>query len=83
MTHTQFAEINTSGIESLHESADGRREIKRLRRALEFYANEVRYHGPNQPPIPGDPYEPQDGSYILDVTKDYGRIAREALANES
>jgi hypothetical protein len=52
----------------------------RLRLALQFYADERRYQGPNQKPIADDPYQPDPTfPYILDVTRDWGSIAREAL----
>jgi hypothetical protein len=71
------AEMVAAAIEADRESTTAR--YVKLRKALEFYTDKRRYHGPNQPPIPDDPYEPQDGSYILDVGKDYGRIARQAI----
>lgn len=52
-------------------------------RALEFYANPKRYEGPNTSPIPNDPFQPDNLSYRLDVTRDGGRIARAALENHS
>lgn len=48
-------------------------------RALSFYADQQRYRGPNQRPIPGDAWPDSDG-YRLDVTRDGGAIARAALA---
>lgn len=54
-------------------------EITRLRTALEFYADPRRYDGPNQQPIPDDPYAKPDAAYIMDVTRDHGSIAVKAL----
>ena len=55
-------------------------EIARLRGALEFYSQEDRYHGPNQPRLEGDRFTPEDNPYRTDVLRDGGRIARAALA---
>jgi hypothetical protein len=51
-----------------------------LVRALEFYADPLRYDGPNQRVIGDDPYTPKDRGYLQDVTRDNGDIARAALA---
>jgi len=55
-------------------------EVVKLRRALRFYADPRRYHGVNQR-IDGEPdeYQPQDQPYLLDVSRDGGRIAAKAL----
>jgi hypothetical protein len=53
--------------------------IAALREALGFYANEARYRGPNQHPLPDDPYAPADSVYIWDVSRDGGSIARHAI----
>jgi hypothetical protein len=50
-----------------------------LVRALEFYADPKRYDGPNQHPLPDDPYARPDAAYIYDVTRDHGAVARAAL----
>jgi uncharacterized protein DUF551 len=49
--------------------------------ALRFYAEPKRYLGPNQDPIPNDPFAPTNSVFIFDVTKDAGNIARNALQN--
>lgn len=54
-------------------------KIERLRKALSFYADGRRYQGPNQKPIPDDPFAKEDAVYILDVTRDGGSIASRAL----
>lgn len=48
-------------------------------RALEFYADQRRYDGPNQRPIDGDPHADDGAVYIKDVTRDHGAIAIAAL----
>jgi hypothetical protein len=55
-------------------------EIERLRLALSFYADGRRYQGPNQRPIPDDPFAKPDAVYINDVTRDNGSIAARALS---
>ena len=55
-------------------------EGERLRHALGFYSQPVRYDGPNQTPIPGDSYTTADSAYMNDVCRDGGEIARAALA---
>jgi hypothetical protein len=57
-------------------------EVERLREALRFYADKRRYQGPNQRPIPDDPFATADAVYMLDVTRDGGTIARAALTQE-
>ena len=54
--------------------------IEELERALGFYADPRRYNGPNQKPIPDDPFAKPDRVYIQDVSRDNGEIARAALA---
>ena len=58
-------------------------EAMRLaREALAFYADESRYHGPNQPIKVPDKWSEEVGlsAYRLDVTGDHGVIASKALA---
>ena len=62
------------------ERDEARAEVEGLRSALGFYSQPVRYDGPNQRPIPGDPYTAADSAYMNDVCRDGGEIAREALA---
>jgi hypothetical protein len=58
-------------------------EIERLRFALAFYADERRYLGANQwCPDETDAYQPEGLGYRLDVTRDYGNIARKALNHD-
>lgn len=54
-------------------------EVARLRAALKFYADERRYRGPNQPAFDGDEFTTDAGPYMVDVSRDWGRIARAAL----
>ena len=55
--------------------------IAELERALSFYADPQRYRGPNTQPIPSDPFTPErDFPYLWDVTRDGGKIARDALS---
>jgi hypothetical protein len=58
-------------------------EVSRLRMALAFYADPLRYEGANMRPILDDPYQPENLVYRLDVTRDFGKIAREALGEKS
>ena len=62
------------------ERDEARAEVEGLRSALGFYSQPVRYNGPNQRPIPGDPYTAADSSYMNDVCRDGGEISRAALA---
>ena len=62
------------------ERDEARAEVERLRSALGFYSQPVRYDGPNQRSIPGDPYTAADSAYMNDVCRDGGEIARAALA---
>lgn len=55
------------------------RAIPDILQALEFYADQRRYDGPNQGPIPDDPHAKPDAAYIMDVTRDHGTIAAKAL----
>ena len=48
--------------------------------ALEFYADPLRYHGPNQSRQDGDRHTPVEFPDMIDVTRDGGDIARAALA---
>ena len=63
-----------------NERDEARAEVEGLRSALGFYSQPVRYDGPNQHPIPGDPYTAADSAYMNDVCRDGGEIARAALA---
>lgn len=57
------------------------RENAALRKALSFYADPTRYHGPNQPQDGPDEWSESVGlsAYRLDVTRDQGVIARAAV----
>lgn len=64
---------------AMTENARLKAENDRLRKALSFYADPERHLGPNQHLKDGtDPWNP-DCPYVWDVTRDNGRIAREAL----
>lgn len=54
---------------------------ERCRKALAFYADLTRYDGPNQrlPDGESDPYTPANMGYRMDVIRDLGKIARDAL----
>lgn len=56
-------------------------ERDRLKKALSFYANITRYQGPNQRLDEPDEWSDAAGltAYRLDVTRDGGVIARQAL----
>ena len=56
-------------------------ERDRLKKALSFYADSTRYHGPNQRLDELDEWSDAVGltAYRLDVTRDGGVIARQAL----
>jgi hypothetical protein len=58
-----------------------RADVAALRKALSFYADPTRYHGPNQPLEVPDEWSASVGLgfYRLDVTRDQGVIARTAL----
>ena len=73
-------ELRTSLATATRERDEARAEVEGLRSALGFYSQPVRYDGPNQRPIPGDPYTAADSAYMNDVCRDGGEIAREALA---
>lgn len=64
------------------DSADMRAEISQLRHALSFYADAARYEGANQRVEAGDEFTPESMPYRLDVTRDAGEIARNALTPE-
>lgn len=70
---------NPQAILSLIQKA---REAEGLRAALGFYAEPRRYNGANQSMRRGeaDPFT-GDAHYLLDVTRDGGNIARQALEN--
>src|SRR5574343_245781 len=57
------------------------KRAQRLEWALRFYADERRYHGPNQRAawFKGDEYGPDSAGYFKDVTRDGGHIARTIL----
>lgn len=57
-------------------------EVRRLREALEFYADPRRYNGPNQYNPGDDPHSPQHAAYLTDVTRDNGGRAYAALSGE-
>jgi hypothetical protein len=61
------------------------KRAQRLEWALRFYADERRYHGPEQKPkwYKNDDYSPDEGGYFLDVTRDAGEIARGVLQEET
>jgi hypothetical protein len=52
----------------------------RVVEALQFYADPRRYRGPNQPRPEGDEFTPSKFPYMIDVTRDGGLIARDAIA---
>mgnify|MGYP000623845550 CR=1 FL=1 len=54
--------------------------IEAMREALKFYADGRRYDGPNQINTRDDPHTDERMPYLTDVTRDGGRIARNALA---
>ncbi len=58
-----------------------RQERDALRKALSFYADPTRYHGPNQRLDEPDEWSASVGLsvYRLDVTRDQGAIARAVL----
>lgn len=60
------------------EASKGREA--RLEKALSFYADEARYHGPNQKRFANDEWS--QGPYLQDVTRDKGDIARAALSHQ-
>lgn len=56
-------------------------ENEALREALEFYSDDRRWHGENNPPIANDPYAPEpDFPFCWSTGRDRGEIARAALA---
>jgi PAS domain-containing protein len=55
-------------------------ELDRVRGALEFYADPERHKGANQRRGADDPFTPEYDYYRMDVTRDNGRIARQALS---
>jgi hypothetical protein len=61
-----------------------RAENERLREALTFYADKKRYRGANQRLNGPDKFTENAGltAYLLDVTRDDGLIARNALDAE-
>lgn len=63
------------------QHADMANEIKTMRKALSFYADPLRYQGPNQPPLAKDEFTPADFPYRIDVTRDNGEIARSSIKN--
>lgn len=54
--------------------------VRGMREALEFYADDKRYRGPNQNNPGNDPYTPSDAPYLTDVTRDSGARALAALS---
>lgn len=83
MVNVQTARIDWR--RSYYAEADNsdalRKECEALRRALSFYADPTRYHGPNQPQDGHDEWSERVGlrAYRLDVTRDQGAIARAAV----
>lgn len=53
-------------------------QLEKLRYALSFYADPVRYKGANQPNDNDDRFS-NGAPYIRDVNRDRGEIARNAL----
>lgn len=55
--------------------------VQRLEWALRFYADERRYHGPDQRAswYKGDDYGPTNDGHFRDVSRDAGHIARTIL----
>lgn len=58
------------------------RETAKLREALEFYADDRRYQGPNVRLAAGsvDPFAPAGSPYFHTVDRDVGEVARAALS---
>lgn len=73
----------TIADERAKEAVDLRAQLASVRKALEFYADPYRYEGPNLSPLVNDPLQPVDLVYRLDVTRDFGHIARSALKDIS
>lgn len=69
-------------MQNFQEIIDLMNEVTRLRTALSFYANPLRYEGANQRPIPDDLFQPKELVYRLDIGRDGGQIARNALATK-
>jgi hypothetical protein len=65
--------------EKAEEAAE---KLSKIRNALKFYEDPKRYDGPNQNPVDGDPFRPEDCPYLWDVLRDRGDIARVALENK-
>jgi hypothetical protein len=83
-SNVKATDPNRLGVEDYLAMMDHARTLERqnaeLLAALKFYADPLRYRGPNQSCIPnGDPYTPLDAAYRQDVTRDQGHIAREAI----
>jgi hypothetical protein len=55
-------------------------DLEAAEKALKFYADPWRYHGPNQRLDKPDEFSPDGAVYLVDVTRDYGSIAKAALA---
>lgn len=53
--------------------------IQEMKKALEFYADPIRYGGPNQRNHGNDPYTPSHEPYLIDVIRDQGHRASVAL----
>jgi hypothetical protein len=77
----------TFGADLVMEQAADRiehleRVLVQAREALSFYADESRYHGPNQALIEHDEWSAKVGlcAYRLDVARDHGVIASTASA---
>ena len=61
---------------AIRQRDEARAQLAEVIKALEFYANPIRYNGPNQRNSGNDPYS--TGPYILSVERDNGEIARRA-----
>lgn len=57
------------------------RQRDELLKALEFYADPIRYRGPNQLSDGTDKFTPNEMCYLIDVTRDCGNIAKTAIAS--
>lgn len=72
-------DARNAGTEKHNRLIEAQAENKRLRDALGFYADPLRYQGANQAAIPEDPFQPGGDYYRRDVTRDNGDIARATL----
>lgn len=58
------------------------KDAVRYKKALRFYADPVRYHGPNQRLDGVDEFTSCGAAYLRDVTRDGGQIAIEAMQGD-